>query len=213
MVKEEEKSTGEEGKQNEDDHSKQRAEVREQLVKFYKVRNPAKVEQVDAIVKKYEDEGQLDAIPLMLANAMVEEQKMKMRKQLVDFYTKHNPDKVKDVDTILEQYKGRLHEIPIIMAKHHEATKVSAAAAKAEAKKKAAAAAHAKKRAAVRVQLVKFYEARNPDKVKQVDTIMEQYEKQGKLDAIPVMMAHAMAEEKKLAVRKQLVEFYEQVRR
>ena len=175
---------------------KQRAIVRAQLVKFYELRNPNKLKQIDAIVKKYEDEGQLAAIPVMLSKAMTEEKKVAVRKQLVAFYTTRNPAKVKQIDAIIKQYEGRLDEIPIMMAKAEEAEKK---------------AAQAKQRVVVREQLVKFYQVRNPDKLKQVDAIMKKYEAEGRLGAIPLMMAHAMAEEKKLAVRKQLVEFYEQL--
>jgi hypothetical protein len=183
-----------EGKKNAKNNKKKKKKEPDRGVDENLQRGIEESKMEEAMKRSREDQGGAPSEEEQLQQA-IDQSKLEVKKQLVDFYRKRNPGKVKNVDAIMKTYEGRLHEIPIIMAQHKE-----------EEKKKSEDAKKDPRHIAVRAQLVKFYQVRNPTKLKQIDSIMKQYE--GRLGTIPMIMAQAMAEEKKVAVRKQLIDFY-----
>ena len=95
---------------------------RERLVAFYEKHNPAKLLQVDQILKAYKgDDGELKKLMTSKSPSKVskvgsspiqpqlsrEQQRDAMRHRLASFFKVHNPSQVGSVDQLLDSYRGR----------------------------------------------------------------------------------------------------------
>ncbi len=81
------------------------------------------------------------------------------RAKLIAFYQEHNPDKLGDVQTILEKYKGKEHVLFNKLKKQYGLSEKSP-----------------------RERIVAFYEKHNPNKLSSVDMILEKYK--GRFDIL-----------------------------
>jgi len=98
------------------------------------------------------------------------------RNKLIEFYTKHKPEKVKDVDTILHRYKGKMDELFKRIEQQYKVTtqQLTAVDEKKETDPGDLEIYHE--------SLMEFYKEFNPDKTSDVDYLLEFY--QGREDVL-----------------------------
>ncbi|KAJ9459825.1 hypothetical protein DIPPA_23979 [Diplonema papillatum] len=155
----------------------QKNDLAAQLVAFYKAAAPDKVEQVPAILEQFKgDEAKLlenlraryPSFAHLLGEAQSGNQPAEsdLAAQLVTFYKAAAPDKVEQVPTILEQFKGdEAKLLENLRARYPSFAHLLGEAQSGNQPAESDLAA----------QLVTFYKAAAPDKVEQVPTILQQF--------------------------------------
>jgi len=109
--------------------------------------------------------------------ATEEAKQLQNRNRLVEFYTKHRPEKLKDVDQILQKFKGNMDEVFKFIEQQYKVT----------TKQKVVFPIEKKETDPVEVEiyrdcLMEFYKEFNPEKISDVDYLLEFY--QGREDVL-----------------------------
>ena len=156
---------------------------RKKLVGIYEKHNPDKLGEVDTILRRFK--GRESTLFEMLEkkyvldvafaternqrSAEAERIYQLRRKKLVGIYEKHNPDKLGEVDTILERFKGRESTLFEMLEKKYVLDVAFATPANR------VAAERDRIHQLRRKKLVGIYEKHNPDKLKDVDALLKAY--------------------------------------
>ena len=147
-----------------DHHAQTVDEIRDELRAYYQSRNPAKVDEVDAIMAQFEGR-EMEVVTMLQQAKLAEAQAAQaagggeaaageaveaaaatpaggqsvdsIRRELLAYYQSRNPAKATQVDAIMAQYAGREHEVVEMLRKAQAAE----AQAQAQADEDDAAAA------------------------------------------------------------------------
>jgi hypothetical protein len=156
---------------------------RKKLVGIYEKHNPEKLAEVDTILRRFkgrestlfemlEKKYVLDVAFATERNQRAAEQQRiydLRRKKLVGIYETHNPEKLAEVDTILERYEGRESLLFELLEKKYTMDVAFATPANR------VAAERDRIHQLRRKKLVGIYEKHNPVKLKDVDELLKAY--------------------------------------
>jgi hypothetical protein len=159
--------------------------IRQKLTDFYQRTNPARVANVDSIMRSYKGREHeiLDVIATSTttrptaartsAAAPVEPAVTaptppkppvadvnSIRQKLTNFYQQTNPARLSQIDSIMLRYEGREHEILDVIAAASPRPKQAAEKTDVQA---------------IKQKLIDFYQHTNPARLSQVDSIMLRY--------------------------------------
>jgi hypothetical protein len=193
-------------------------EIRDELRAYYQSRNPAKVDEVDAIMAQFEGR-EMEVVTMLQQAKLAEAQAAQaagggeaaageaaeaaaataaggqsvdsIRRELLAYYQSRNPAKAAQVDAIMAQYAGREQEVVDMLRK------AKAAQALAQGPPPPAQSDAPLSVEQVREQLRDYYQRRNPAKVAEVDAIMAQFE--GRETEVVKMLQKAEAAEAEAA--------------
>jgi len=184
-------------------------DYRTTLVEFYKIHNPEKMKNVDSLLEKckgkedellekiqksYKVEGQLPTLTYIINDKPLKEapREASYRDTLVEFYSKFNREKLKDVDMILKKYEGKEGKLFDLLEKSYGASPTNIRNSRTSKM-----APHHQVRISNkttvqnlapvpemgslkenphRAKLVEFYFQHNPKKVEEVDMILKKYD-------------------------------------
>ena len=201
--------------------------LKTQVTEFFQKHNPPKVAEVDKILAAYAGKEDtlmrdlhtsynvpLEETPSSPAPAVSNNSALKT--QVTEFFQKHNPAKVAEIDTILTAYAGKEDTL---MRDLHTSYNVPLA----ETPSSPAPAPAASSNSALKTQVTEFFQKHNPAKVAEIDTILTAYaEKEDTLmrdlhtsynvpfpDAQPASSTPATTGSDNTALKTQVTEFFQ----